>query len=71
MSVQGISYDAAEFVIDACGRPIGGHEGDVHFHFLFRVAVFGLFIPGVFVFSFGGGTGVELVGLKEDCEGYF
>jgi hypothetical protein len=39
VGVQGVGYGAAEFIVDACGGAVCGHECCVHFHFFFGVAI--------------------------------
>ena len=39
VSLQGVGDGAAKFVGDAGGGAVGCHEGCVHLHFLFRVAI--------------------------------
>lgn len=61
MGVEGVCDGAVESVVNADGEAVGRHEGRVHFHLLFAVAVAGLFVPFVFVFAFFASVGVELV----------
>jgi len=68
---EGIGYCTAEFVVDASGDAVRGHQRRVHLHLLFRVAIARFFVPFILVFSFLGGLGVELVRQILDCEVHF
>ena len=68
MGVQGVRDSAAELVVDPRRGAVRGHDGGVHFHLLFRVAVLGFLVPFVLVLAFLAGLGVELVRREEDCE---
>ncbi len=70
MRIQRIRHRAPELVFNPRRLPVRGHQRGVHVHFFVRVAVFGSFVPGVFVFAGLGGFGVELVGEVFHGEGY-
>jgi len=71
MCIEGVCDEAAEFVVDAGGDAIGGHESGVHLHFLRGVAIFRFLVPGIFVLTSLGCGGVKLIGEVFDCESHF
>ena len=49
MCVEGVCDGAMEVKIDTNSSTVGGHYSCVHLHLFFRVTIFRLFVPCVFV----------------------
>lgn len=68
VGIERVGDETAEFEVDAGRLAVGGHQGRVLAHLVVGVVVLAGLVPGIFVFAFLGGIGVELVGEVVDVE---